>query len=121
VVEDRYGPVGDKDAAIVLERRRLKIVLDEPAFRLQVCDHCRRPPRASRSARTFALPRHPNGAVDLLEDRCTGCGKCISACDREAIRRSMRSTSHQVRHVRRRAGGPACIEVCPETHSSSPG
>jgi Fe-S-cluster-containing hydrogenase component 2 len=63
----------------------------------------------------FALLTHPNGRVDLLEDRCTGCGKCISACDREAIRRvNAIDIAIKCDTCVGRAGGPACIEVCPE-------
>jgi len=113
-VEDRYGAVGDKDATIVLERRRLKIVLDEPEFRLHVCDHCSDHPCVTVCPH-FALLTHPNGRVDLLEDRCTGCGKCISACDREAIRRvNAIDIAIKCDTCIGRAGGPACIEVCPE-------
>jgi Fe-S-cluster-containing hydrogenase component 2 len=120
-VEDRYGPVagGDKDHPIVLERRRLKIVaVDEEAsipFEIQVCDHCGEHPCVAVCPH-YALLAHPTGRVELLEDRCTGCGKCIAVCDRSAIRRvNALDIAAKCDTCVGRDGGPACIEVCPET------
>lgn len=112
-VETHYGLSGlEPDDAVVLERRRLKIVVSEvPA--LNVCNHCAASPCVTVCPH-FALIRFRDGRVDLLEDRCTGCGKCIAACPFDAIRRvTDLDIAVKCDGCRDIAGGPACAPACP--------
>jgi Fe-S-cluster-containing hydrogenase component 2 len=110
-VESRYGlhelmP----DDRIVLERRRLAIRSRE---KMDVCIHCADSPCVAVCPH-FALLRFPDGRVELLEDRCTGCGKCVSACPFHAIRRvNELDIAVKCDGCRGREGGAACVEVCP--------
>lgn len=112
-VESHYG-LHDlvPDDPVVLERRRLKIVVSElPA--LNVCVHCSDSPCVSVCPH-FALLRFRDGRVDLVEDRCTGCGKCISACTFDAIRRvTDLDIAVKCDGCRDITGGPACAPACP--------
>ena len=115
-VETRYGLEGLlPDDTIVLERRRLAVrsyaELELPS--LDVCIHCSDSPCAS-SCPHDALLRYPDGRIELLEDRCTGCGKCIAACPYRAIRRvNDLDTAVKCDGCRGIDGGPACALACP--------
>lgn len=119
-VEKHYGPVPGHDVEhpLVYDRRRLAIrpgrPADEGAWRLEACDHC-----DARSC-VPTCPHHAllswaNGAVTLVEPRCTGCGACISACDRHAIRRvGALSKAIKCDGCREDGEHPACVKACPE-------
>ncbi len=113
-VETRYGLTGlAPDDTIVLERRRLavRVVADVPA--LNVCIHCPDSPCIAVCPHD-ALLRFPDGRVQLLEDRCTGCGHCISACTYRAIRRVNEiDIAVKCDGCRTQEGGPACAPACP--------
>lgn len=114
-VESRYGLSGLAPGdAIVLERRRLAIrVVAGLAPSLDVCTHCAEAPCVPVCPH-LALLRFPDGRVELLEDRCTGCGKCISACPFRAIRRvTALDIAVKCDGCRTLAGGPACALACP--------
>lgn len=114
-VEHRYGLAdlapGD---AIVLERRRLAIRVVAGLPSLDVCTHCPDSPCVAVCPH-LALIRYRDGRVELLEDRCTGCGKCIGACPFGAIRRVTDLDVAVKCDACRDAGGdPACVPACPE-------
>jgi Fe-S-cluster-containing dehydrogenase component len=101
------------DDVLVLERRRLRIrvVADVPT--LDVCVDCAERPCVA-SCPHHALLVRPNGRVDLLESRCTGCGHCIAACTYGAIRRvSSLDLAYKCDTCEPLGHGPACIEACP--------
>ncbi len=118
-VETRYGLTGLRpEDVVVLERRRLtiRVVADVPS--LDVCVHCPDSPCVAVCPH-HALLRYPDGRVELLEDRCTGCGKCVSACPYRAIRR-VNALDVAVKCDGCRALGaepwsvaPACAPACP--------
>ena len=115
-VERHYGPVPghDLEHPLVYDRRRLAIRGEPGAWRLEACDHC----EAQSCVPTcphLALLAWPNGAVTLLEPRCTGCGACVSACDRHAIRR-VGALSKAIKCDGCVADGerPACVLACPD-------
>ncbi|MES2638277.1 MAG: 4Fe-4S dicluster domain-containing protein [Myxococcota bacterium] len=113
-VESRYGLTGLlPDDDVVLERRRLavRVVADVPT--LNVCVHCPDSPCIAVCPH-HALLRFPDGRVELVEDRCTGCGSCITACPYRAIRRvTALSIAVKCDGCRTQAGGPACAPACP--------
>ncbi len=113
-VEARYGLDGlAPDDAIVLERRRLaiRVVADLP--RLDVCTNCEGSPCVPVCPH-YALLRFPDGRVELIEDRCTGCGHCIAACPFRAIRRATAlDIAVKCDACRGIHGGPACVPACP--------
>ncbi len=98
---------------IVLEQRRLRVRAWAGVPKLEVCVHCAERPCVAVCPH-HALVVFPNGRVDLVADRCTGCGQCIAACDYGAIRRVSRLDIAQkcdgcapLGHL------PACIPACP--------
>ena len=113
-VEARYG-AGPHDTAFVLERRRLAIHVVAGLPALDVCVHCDDSPCVTVCPH-HALVRYPNGRVELVEPRCTGCGKCISACPYDAIRRvTALDIAVKCDACEGISGGPACIPACPTT------
>jgi electron transport protein HydN len=97
----------------VLERRRLAFRVVAGLPRLDVCTHCPDSPCVTVCPH-FALLRFPGGRVELLENRCTGCGKCVSACPNEGIRRvNDLDLAHKCDGCEGIAGGPACAPACP--------
>lgn len=109
-VEHRYGP---SDEATVLERRRLaiRVVAGMPA--MDVCVHCPDAPCVAVCPH-HALVRFPDGRVDLVEARCTGCGACIGACPYRAIRRvTALDIAVKCDGCAGVDGVPACAPACP--------
>lgn len=113
-VESRYGLTNlNPDDTVVLERRRLAVRVIAEVPTLNVCVNCADSPCIAVCPHN-ALLRYPNGRVELLEDRCTGCGHCISACTYRAIRRvNDLSIAVKCDGCRNEAGGPACAPACP--------
>lgn len=101
------------DDAIVLERRRLAVRVVAGLPSLSVCTHCPESPCIAVCPHD-ALLRYPDGRVELLEPRCTGCGHCISACTFRAIRRvTALGIAVKCDGCQTLAGGPACVPACP--------
>lgn len=114
-VEARYGPA---DEGTVLERRRLAIHVVAGLPTLDVCVHCAEAPCVTVCPH-HALLRFRDGRVDLIEDRCTGCGKCISACPFDAIRRvTALDIAVKCDACAGIGGVAACVPACP-THALS--
>lgn len=113
-MEARYGLEGlSPDDALVLERRRLAIRTVAGLPRLDVCTHCEDAPCIPVCPH-FALLRFPDGRVELVEDRCTGCGHCVAACTFRAIRRvTALDIAVKCDGCRTLDGGPACVPACP--------
>lgn len=115
-VEDHYGPVPGHDVEhpLVYDRRRLAIRPVGASWRIEVCDHCAPHPCVGACPH-HALLTWPNGAVSLVEPRCTGCGACIAVCDRRAIRRvNALTVAIKCDGCGDREGEPACVRACPE-------
>lgn len=114
-VSHRYGLAElSPDDAIVLERRRLAIRVVAEVPSLDVCTNCPDSPCVAVCPH-HALLRYPDGRVELLEDRCTGCGKCVSACPFRAIRRvNDLDIAVKCDGCRDAGGDPACVPACPE-------
>lgn len=109
-MEARHGPV---DEATVLERRRLAIHVVAGLPALAVCVHCAEAPCVAACPH-HALLRRPDGRVDLIEPRCTGCGKCISVCPFDAIRRvTALDIAVKCDGCHGAGGTPACAPACP--------
>lgn len=101
------------DDVIVLERRRLRVreVAGTPA--VAVCVHCTDRPCVAVCPHR-ALVAWPNGRVDLVEARCTGCGQCLPACSYDAIRRvSALDVAYKCDSCQPLGHAPACIPACP--------
>jgi Fe-S-cluster-containing hydrogenase component 2 len=113
-VQSRYGLSGLRpDDVVVLERRRLAIRVVAEVPSLDVCIHCPDSPCVTVCPH-HALLRFPNGRVELLEDRCTGCGTCVSACPYRAIRRvNELDLAVKCDGCRPLGHAPACAPACP--------
>lgn len=113
-VEARYGggPY-QPDDVFVLERRRLAVRDWGELPTLDVCTHCAEAPCVPVCPH-LALLRFRDGRVELREDRCTGCGKCIGACSFRAIRRvtelGIAVKCDGCMPLNRE---PACVAACP--------
>jgi electron transport protein HydN len=106
-----YGP--DPDTATVLERRRLAITLVADLPTLHVCTDCAPAPCVPVCPH-LALLRFPDGRVDLREDRCTGCGTCVSVCPERGIRRVYAlDLAVKCDGCRPLGIAPACVQACP--------
>lgn len=113
-MESRDGLAGlSPEDPRVLERRRLAITVVAAVPALSVCIHCPDSPCVAVCPH-HALLRYPGGRVELIEPRCTGCGKCIGACPYDAIRRvtalDIAVKCDGCRGIHRQ---PACVEACP--------
>jgi Fe-S-cluster-containing hydrogenase component 2 len=113
-VQVRYGLSGlQPDDVVVLERRRLAIRVVAEVPSLDVCIHCPDSP-CVKVCPHHALLRFPNGRVELLEERCTGCGTCVSACPYRAIRRvNELDLAVKCDGCRPLGHAPACAPACP--------
>ena len=101
------------DAPIVLEQRRLRIRAVAGIPSLDVCVHCPDRPCVPVCPHN-ALVSFPNGRVELVEPRCTGCGHCIAACTFGAIRRATTLDIAVKCDACAPVGGvPACVPACP--------
>lgn len=83
------------------------------------CQHCERPAcQRACPVNPGAIQKDPDtGVVSVIEDRCTGCGECVTACPYGAMGYDA-SGHHSVKcdlcSERREAGlKPACATVCP--------
>lgn len=113
-VSARYGggPYQAEDA-FVLEHRRLAIRTFGVLPSLDVCDHCAAHPCVSVCPHQ-ALIAFRDGRVELWEDRCTGCGKCISACPTRGIRRATDlGIAVKCDGCVPLGQAPACVAACP--------
>lgn len=113
-MEARTGRSGlVPDAPIVLEQRRLRIRVHTGLPSLDVCVHCEDHPCIPVCPHR-ALLAFPNGRVDLIEPRCTGCGHCIAACGYGAIRRATSlDIAVKCDGCAPLDRAPACIDACP--------
>lgn len=113
-METRTGIIGLlPDDAIVLEQRRLRIRVVAGLPTLDVCVHCAERPCIPVCPHN-ALIAFPNGRVDLIEPRCTGCGHCIAACGYGAIRRAVTlDIAVKCDGCAPVGGVPACVPACP--------
>jgi molybdopterin-containing oxidoreductase family iron-sulfur binding subunit len=53
-------------------------------YRPRNCFHCADPP-CLPVCPTSALVKRPDGIVEIIDDLCTGCGECVTACPYDAI------------------------------------
>ena len=114
--------ITDPDHPLVLERRRLAVRIVAEVPTLDVCIPCPDSPCVAVCPHN-ALLRFPDGRIELIEPRCTGCGHCISACPYKAIRRVTAlgiavkcdgcAPMDRPGHVTPIPGGPACAPACP--------
>ena len=109
-------------------------------YEVRNCAHCADPP-CLPACPTAAIVKRPDGIVEIVEDRCTGCRDCIPACPYDAIEMNEHAPllphgledGHGSAAVRPRPAGvvekctfcvhrvdegldPACVVACP-THA----
>lgn len=86
------------------------------AFLKRQCMHCSEAPCA-KACPVGAIEVHPEGAVVIREDRCTGCRFCIEACPYDVPRydESAEKVYKCTFCIDRIQNGlkPACVSACP--------
>jgi Fe-S-cluster-containing dehydrogenase component/CRP-like cAMP-binding protein len=85
------------------------------------CGHCAHP-ACLLDCPTEAITRDASGAVQIREDACTGCGRCVEACPWGNVRLSVSLQEKPVavkcdlcrgEHALGGDGSPACVASCP--------
>ena len=81
-------------------------------FQIAICQQCDSPD-CIPACPTGAMRRDNRGVVVLVEDECTRCGACASACPHDAIFYN-RSEDRYLKCdlCAGRDGGPLCAELC---------
>ncbi len=85
-------------------------------YRVRICRHCEAPECAAACPEE-AIEKRPDGIVLLDEERCSGCGACITACPFQAVsfdhRRQVACKCNMCHHRLEAGLPPACADnVC---------
>ncbi len=101
----------------LVERRSERLPEPKRFFLPVLCNHCKSP-RCASACPSDAITKLENGIVMVDHARCTGSGKCVSACPFGAIQldpfRGNKAYKCDFCLERVEAGlMPACVEACP--------
>jgi carbon-monoxide dehydrogenase iron sulfur subunit len=91
---------------------RIRVVNLEPTCSMAItCRLCENPPCVKTCPRDALKQDETTGIIQVNEDKCTGCGWCIKACDFGAI--SLHPRTGVVMVCDLCGGEPECIKYCP--------
>lgn len=106
----------EKNKSFNPTRSRIRMVRIYPNTNASLtCRLCENAPCVIACPRKALVQSEENGVIMVKDDLCNGCGWCVEACDFGAI--YLESEKKVVRICdlcATRAGGPACVEWCPE-------
>ena len=97
-------------------RSRIRVIRIYPHTNASLsCRLCEDAPCVVACPRKALTQSEENGVIAVNDDLCNGCGWCIEACDFGAICLDPEKKVIRVCDLcATRAGGPACVEWCPE-------
>lgn len=79
------------------------------------CRLCEDAPCVTACPRKALTQSNETGVIAINDDLCNGCGWCMEACDFGAICLDANKKTVRICDLcATRAGGPACVEWCPE-------
>ena len=90
----------------------IRVVNLEPTCSMAItCRLCENPPCVTACPRDALKQDKVTGVIQINEDKCTGCGWCVKACDFGAI--SLHPQKGVVMICDLCGGDPECIKYCP--------
>ena len=95
---------------------RIKAIRIEPVINWAIgCQFCTDAPCVNSCPRKALSKDEKTGIIILDEDKCTGCGFCVRACDFGAIQLSVKNGKPIVCDLcKDQEDGPQCIIYCPK-------
>ncbi len=103
----------EKEKAFNPAKSRIRAVRLNPFFNVAVtCKLCKDAPCVAACPEKALTQSTESGIVTVEEDRCNGCGWCISACSYGAI--TLRPDKRGITICDMCEGEPKCLEWCPE-------
>lgn len=97
-------------------KSRIRVIRIYPTTNASLtCRLCEDAPCVVACPRKALKQSEENGVININDDLCNGCGWCIEACDFGAICLDPEKKVVRICDLcSTRAGGPACVEWCPE-------
>lgn len=90
----------------------IRVINLEPIGSMAItCRLCENPPCVKACSRKALKQDEVTGVIKINEDKCTGCGWCVNACDFGAI--SLPPEKGVVMICDLCGGDPECIKYCP--------
>ncbi|MFX1297178.1 MAG: 4Fe-4S dicluster domain-containing protein [Promethearchaeota archaeon] len=98
---------------------RIRSIRIEPVINIAIgCQFCLDAPCVHACPYKALEKTEDTGIIKVDEDKCTGCGFCIRACDFGAICFNLKSEKVQICDLCKdrtdKPGEPACVEYCPK-------
>lgn len=106
-----------KEETANILRSRIRLVRSEPVQMLSIaCRACADPACVEICPQPGAMVVNPaNGLVFVDDDYCDGCAHCIDACPFGVVILNTETKLAAICDLcAERAGGPACVEICPK-------
>jgi len=101
----------EKEKAFNPKHGRIRVLRIQPIIDTAVACRLCENPACVTSCPYDALTQRENGVVDIDEEKCTGCGWCIEACEFGSI------TVHPEKKIvicDLCEGDPMCVKYCPK-------
>lgn len=111
-----YACAAEKEGAFATQLSRIKNVRIEPIWMLSIaCRACAEPACVKVCPREGALAQvEKNGLVRVDNNKCDGCGWCITACPFGAISMNVNTKRVVICDLCEGLPTPKCVEFCPK-------
>ncbi len=106
----------EKEKVFNPTRSRIRVIRIYPKTNASLaCRLCEDAPCVLACPRKALTQSTENGVIMVDDELCNGCGWCIEACDFGAVTLDPDKKVVRICDIcSTRAGGPACVEWCPE-------